>query len=223
VKFDTLESVRQLDEGLRKIDGIGPLHINLGQVWKVCTMRLHGEQLFPLVFDMQLHVVSLNIEMKSIAKRINSDIRESNVTDCLTNNVELEKRLDLFGDTTAFVLRYRAIWDKLMGAVILLVDPEEYQKFVKSRSRKKNFVKLLNERGGKWSLYAQGVSEVIETFDSLFRTAEAYGSGKLRKLVFDQISIDNNPLLDLFWANNSLNDQLLAFQKIFEHLAERSA
>jgi hypothetical protein len=129
----------------------------------------------------------------------------------------------LFGDSTAFVLRYRAIWDKLMGVVLLLLEPENYQKYCKSKSRKKYFCDLLKKKGGQWPIYAQGVSDTIETFDSRFRTAEAHGSGKLKKLIFNHFSADSNPLEDLFWATTSLNDQMIAFKKIFKIFAERGA
>jgi len=221
MKLYTVESLRRLDEGLRNIDGIGPLHINLEKVWKACQQQ-HPfcGRLFTSVLDMQLHVVRLNVEINAIAQRINADLHESRDADCLTDDGELAARLDLFGNTTAFVLRYRAIWDKLMGVVVLLLDPKKYKRFVKAKSRKKAFVKLLKARGANWPNYAQSVSETIEIFDSRFRTAEAHGSGRMRKLVFSRVSDDANPLDDLFWACNSLNIQLLALQQIFDHLAE---
>ena len=221
MNFDTLKSVKRFDEGLREIDGIGPLHVSLENAWITCKRHPFGNHLFPAVLDMQLHVARLNVEIASIAKRINADIHGNKETDCLSDDGELAERLDLFGAATSFVLRYRAVWDKLMGVIVLLLEPDKYQKFVKSNSRKKNFVKILKERGGQWPIYAQKVGEIIEIFDSQFRTAEAHGSGKLRKLAFCRVSADSNPFEDLFWACNSLNDQLLALQQIFKQFAEQ--
>jgi hypothetical protein len=220
MNIDTFESAKRFDEGLRKIDGTGPLHISLGNAWLMCTRHPSGNHLWPAVLDMHLHVARLNVESVSIAKRINNDIHGEKEKDFLADNGELAERLDLFGATTSFVLRYRAIWDKLMGVVILLLEPDKYQKFVKSSSRKKKFVKILNERGGQWPVYALHVSETIKIFDERFRTAEAHGSGRLRKLTFCRASADSNPLVDLFWACNSLNDQLIALKQVFDKFAE---
>lgn len=219
--FDTIESVRQFDKELRSVKGVGHLHINLEKAWKACQNHPSRNRLFSSVIDMQLYVACLNLEIVAIAQHVNADIRKKCDLDISSNVGKLEERLYLFEDTTNFVLRYRALWDKLMGVVVLLLDPKKYDQFVSSRSRSKSFVKLLSSRTHLAS-YAQEVSGTIKHFDERFRTVEAHGSGRMKKLVFGPMSADANPLEDLFWATNSLNDQLITFQKIFEYMAQQS-
>ncbi|MDY0040191.1 MAG: hypothetical protein RBS57_07740 [Desulforhabdus sp.] len=223
MNIDSIESAKKLDECLRKIPEIGPLHISLEEVWKVSENHPSGNRIFPSVLDIHLNVARLNIEIASIARRINADMKEPTDLNCLTDPIDLKNRLDLFGDSTAFVLRYRALWDKIMGVVVLLLDPKKYQNFCGAKSRKKCFCKFLENKGGSWPSYAKGVSETIQTFDDRFRTAEAHGSGRIRKMAFNRISSKSNPLEDLLWATNSLNDQMLIFERIFKYLAEQGA
>ncbi len=162
--------------------------------------------------------------LSPIAKQINSDLKASPLpSDDFNNPVFLAQRLDLFGVASSFVLRYRALWDKLMGVIVLIICPDMNEDYVSSNSKKKQFTKILKQKGGKWPLYALGVSEAISEFDNRFRTAEAHGAGKIRKLFFQRATEDTAPLIDLLWATNTLNTQMLAIKRIFDEFAEQIA
>lgn len=58
-----------------------------------------------------------------------------------------EGKLDILRSFNAFTLRVRAFWDKMMGFLVLYKSPEEYDAYVKSKSRKKRFRKISLEWG----------------------------------------------------------------------------
>ena len=54
-------------------------------------------------------------------------------------------KMDILYSLSAFSFRIRAFWDKYMGVLFLLYENEQYEKFIKSRSRKKFFINHAQE------------------------------------------------------------------------------
>ena len=54
-------------------------------------------------------------------------------------------KMDILYSLSAFSFRIRAFWDKYMGVLFLLYENEQYEKFIKSRSRKRFFINHAQE------------------------------------------------------------------------------
>jgi hypothetical protein len=105
---------------------------------------------------------------------------------------------------SSFVLRYRALWDKVLGLLVLLTAPRDYDRFASAKSRKKSFKRIV-ETSVPALQPIVGLLVELQRFDDHFRTAEAHGSGTLRKWTFSMHPLHQTPLVDLVGFWNLLN------------------
>ena len=141
-------------------------------------------------------------------------------------------KIDILYNLAAFAFRCRSFWDKFMGILFLLYDEDNYESFVKAKSRKKYF----KERAGSWSslsphirqcltkvygdivsvalkrgipdraagpplsrevratiapVFPQDLVRLIDALDDI-RTAEAHGTGTLRKWSLAMLPLDES-------------------------------
>ena len=54
-------------------------------------------------------------------------------------------KVDILYSLSAFSFRIRAFWDKCMGVLFLLYEDQNYEQYIKARSRKKFFIKRAQE------------------------------------------------------------------------------
>ena len=54
-------------------------------------------------------------------------------------------KMDILYSLSAFSFRIRAFWDKCMGVLLLLYEKQKYEKFIKSKSRKRFFIQQAKE------------------------------------------------------------------------------
>ena len=66
-------------------------------------------------------------------------------------------KVEILDALSSFTFRSRAFWDKYMGILVLIKDPENYQKYCKAKSRKKTFKKIAAE----WSDFPIKVQEAL--------------------------------------------------------------
>ena len=57
-------------------------------------------------------------------------------------------RMEILDSFNSMSLRCRACWDKYMGILVLLHEPDKYEVFAKASSRKKTFTKIAREWAG---------------------------------------------------------------------------
>ncbi|MCZ0952831.1 MAG: hypothetical protein OXQ89_13395 [Rhodospirillaceae bacterium] len=57
-------------------------------------------------------------------------------------------KMDILYSLSAFSFRIRAFWDKYMGVLFLLYENEKYEKYIRSKSRKKYFLQHAQEWSG---------------------------------------------------------------------------
>jgi hypothetical protein len=77
-----------------------------------------------------------------------------------------------------FVLRYRSLWDKIMGTLVFVYFSSEYNKFCDSRSRKRKFNQLFKSHC-IWEKI-QPAYATLEDFDNEYRTPEAHCASRAR-------------------------------------------
>lgn len=104
---------------------------------------------------------------------------------------------------SCFILRYRALWDKLMGFLVLLFKPNEYERFTKAKSRKNCFIKIAKEINCISEIFLLQIENILKDVDEKFRTQEAHGTGSLRNYTFSTISTD--------YSDNDYQARILLF------------
>jgi len=111
-------------------------------------------------------------------------------------------RIEVHYELSNYILRYRAIWDKIFGIIILMNNESDYETFKSSKSRKKAFRKMTVNSSIVTSEYVEVMLEYVQKFDDKFRTPETHKVGSLRKHTFN-----NNPFLqkDFIFLKDSWN------------------
>jgi hypothetical protein len=180
--------------------------------WKIDTSKL-----FAMLVDMKISLIEAFNAYYSFTLANNMIIKSGNI-----NKAYL--KIEAHNSCVDFILRYRALWDKIMGILVFVYLNSEYDKQWSSssgkKSRRKKF-KTLFENHIIWEK-VETYYEALEKFDNEYRTPEAHYQGKARKeTIFNtgnymDISYHKTLLNDYF---NPLNDftnifgQLLNFAK----------
>lgn len=133
----------------------------------------------------------------------------------LDSNAKFFGKMDIHRFASAFILRYRAIWDKIMGFLLLLFSPEDYGGFSNSKSKKKAFRTAASKVRDIPDEFVTDLLLALEKFDNVFRTPEAHGTGAFRKWSLTMEGFEGNPMLDLIGYWNFLNQSLLAIGGFF--------
>ena len=126
-------------------------------------------------------------------------------------------KMSLYRNVNAFVLRYRAQWDKVLGFLVLLYFPDQYEGFVSANSRRKRFIKLAASSPILQKEIIPLVENQVAKFEGSFRTPEAHGAGVLRKWLFSGDSIWDTPTLDLVAYWNAL---AMVMQSLDTHIRD---
>lgn len=117
-------------------------------------------------------------------------------------------RMQILEQTQSFVMRNRAVWDKIMNTSVAIVGNEAAKKAWKGKgkSAKAGFERACQAVPDKIPLYFPQVivSKAIEAFDDIFRTPEIHSTGTLRKWALAQsLNIQTCDLMMLFLSLTS--------------------
>ena len=194
-------------------------HIPLGAVFDACQKHQAGGKIFTAFLDLQINLALLWQDVVRIKDEWNRHFggkkspQDGSILDSQEN---FDGKMQVHRHLNSFVLRYRAVWDKLMGVYILTHAPERYDEFRGSKSRKRQFSKIAQETPTLGAFGDQVVQQLKE-FDDKYRTPEAHDFGRLRKWTLSMLPISDqkNPILTIvdFW--NRLNDQVATIGQHF--------
>jgi len=185
-------------------------HISLLESYDRLIKREDGARIFSSILDIRINTVLLFLDAHAVGATWNALFSSGK----LEGGSVLESREKFFGKieihrfNSSYVLRYRAIWDKIMGLIILVYSPGEYERFSGAKSKKKAFVKIANTHGFLESETVLSLSNLLAEFDEKFRTPEAHGTGSLRKYSFTMESLADNPQIELIEYWNIINSFL---------------
>lgn len=200
--------------------GGGIVHISLPDAFSKCQHLSQGAQLFAAIFDIYVNACLLWIDTWELGRTANAEIRLKKSNLSVLENPELFKlRMNEQRYANSFVFRYRAIWDKVMGLLVLLAEPSRYENYVGSKSRKAAFKKISDSSEAFPQDFAESLSKILTSFDNEFRTPEAHGTGRLRKFTFALGDPIDRPTMELslrYW--NILNEVLHQLGSIVENL-----
>jgi hypothetical protein len=176
-----------------------PDHISLVRVFDELRKRKDGGRIFTALLDLYINFHFIDEEIKSIAGTHNEQFSKGKLEggSILDSRAKFFGKMEIHRYATSFVLRYRALWDKLMGFFVLYFAPSEYEKFLNADSRKKKFRQIAANIPELQLDYVNTLLDYIEKFDNKFRTPEAHGPGTVRKWSLTMDGLEGSPLLDL--------------------------
>ena len=178
-------------------------------------------RLFYSYFDMVISIIHLDYDLWTGAQIWNEKFskKESARGSILDSRDNFFGKMDIHRYHVASVLRYRAIWDKIMGFLILMFSPEDYSVFAKADSRKKSFKKILQKHLDRCP-YLSDIIKIIDgpltEFDNEFRTPEAHFTGRLRIWSFMMLSWKEDPTFDLYGYCNLLNHVMIKIKELVD-------
>ena len=201
--------------------------------------REGATKLFAAVYDLEITFLLMEVDICSAAGTHNLQFapgrrHENSVP--LLDDAAFAGKMDNLGHLTAFALRCRAFWDKVMGVLFLLCEPGKYEAFVKTPRRKRFFARnaaewpdppphLLrfledpNFRGlDPNPRFPKILERVMEHLDGI-RTAEAHGTGTLRKSTLGTVPIDESGHAQLVAHYNIALGTMKALRRTLEDLA----
>lgn len=193
-------------------------HLSLVVAYDYCQLRADGGKLFAAVLDVFINFLLLYCDTNAVGSTWNRYFAKGRLQggSVLDSEAKFFGKMDVHRYNSSFVLRYRALWDKIMGLLILMYAPEKYDEFFSSRSRKRIFFKI--SKGSK--ILAEETAEylkgMLERFDNEFRTPEAHGTGALRKWSFTMEPMNENPSIKLIGHWNILIEIMALLGKSFQ-------
>ncbi|WP_419660736.1 hypothetical protein [Desulfosarcina variabilis] len=194
-------------------------HISLVKVFEQLQSRKDGGRIFTALLDVQINFSLLYLDLIKVGRTWNSFFSKGKLEggSILDSPVKFFGKMDIHRFSTSYILRYRALWDKVMGLLVMAIIPKKYDHFVTSKSRKKEFKKIFLESNILDEKTLKTIEDLLTQFDNTFRTAEAHGTGRLRKYSLTMESLDKNPQIELIKFWNSINGVIAGLPKMFEY------
>lgn len=203
-RFDDAQAAYRISVGLAPWQ-----HFSIRQAFEAFDGN-EGKKMFAALMDLQLQCTILQRDLEVIRIELSTDYGDANQNsrDILANHALFARRMHLYHAASNCVLRTRAIWDKVMGVLILLLSPSEYEPWLKKEKRKKAFCELTKN----WAEYGERMTEriqrIVSALDGEFRTAEAHGMGRLRKWAFATQIGEDDPFEELQQHSIELIEEL---------------
>ncbi len=185
-----------------------PSHISLVAAYDALQEQENGGKIFTALLDIQINFMLLYCDIHNVGVVWNNSFSKGKLEggSVLDSPEKFMGKMDIHRFNSSFVLRYRALWDKLMGLMILLLAPDNYESFMKAKSRKKAFRKIISEAPGFSKESFDSLLGTLTKFDDAFRTSEAHGTGILRKYSFTMEDMHKNPQIELIGYWNIVNE-----------------
>ena len=196
----------------KTMTGVELNHISLLEAWDDLHRREDGGRIFTSLLDIYVNIELVFLEFTSVAGVWNDRFSKGKLEggSILDSQGKFFGKFDIHRSATAFVFRYRAVWDKILGLLVLLFAPDEYERFAGAKSRQKVFRSIASKIQDMPAAYVADLLSELGKFDNTFRTAEAHGTGTIRKWSLTMQGIDENPMIDLFGHWNFLNSTAIA-------------
>lgn len=193
-------------------------HISLVKAYDKLQTRDDGGKIFAALLDIEINFVLLYCDTHNIGAIWNQKFSKGKLEggSVLDSKDKFFGKMDIHRFSSSYVLRYRALWDKIMGLLILIFSPERYESFYRSKSKKKSFKRIAEKIPQISPEFITSINDSLTKFDSVFRTPEAHGTGSLRKWSFLMESMADNPSIELIGFWNMINDMMVKISKLFE-------
>lgn len=148
LELDSREEVARFEELLDKYATAktqSPIkHLSLTAAYDHLQSRTDGGRIFSALLDIQVnfHLLYLDLHRVGAAWTQLSSKGMLGGGSALDSQARFFGKLEIHRFNSGYVLRYRALWDKLMGLMILIFAPQEYEAFINAKSKRARFQKL---------------------------------------------------------------------------------
>lgn len=192
-------------------------HISLVTAYDKLQTRSDGGRIFTALLDIQINFLLLYIDRNTVGQIWAALFSKGKLEggSVLDSPEKFFGKMDIHHFNTAYILRYRAIWDKLMGLIILIEAPDDYDSFSQAKSKRRTFAKIAEKCRFSEAPLLADLDDVLTRFDNKFRTSEMHGTGVLRKYSFAMESMGKNPQVELIGFWNAINSFIFELGKIF--------
>ena len=194
-------------------------YINIEKVYsKLHDKGNQGSRLIAAFVDLKVNFTSLLIDSFISGAKWNEQvkIKIGNDESLLDNSKLFLLKLEVHMNEANYIPRYRAMWDKIMGILLLLQSEDLYEKYNSSKSRKKAFKKLSINSTLYDSEFVEYVQSHIQYFDDNLRTGEIHRFGSLRKYFSLKNPHNEEPYLKLRSSWNYMIEILSQLDKIID-------
>lgn len=159
-----------------------PFHwVDLPRWYDKCmTIEDDGGRLFSAILDLKITFAFVFIDFY----RTIPGFKAMNIKDSpkiLIDANLFKEKMSLLHDNIDMAIRFRTIYDKFMGVLVLLLCPDQYKSYLKAKSRKEHFKKIMCGYIDPDSL--DSIFATISCLDDRYRTAEVHQTGRMRKWV----------------------------------------
>lgn len=220
-KISTRLEAEKFDQSLNQYRLEHHIHkwpfISLEEAFVALESGLVDGRFFSAFFDICLQDIALQRDLKIIRDETNREYSGGEMEGFFS------LRMGRYIAASNAAFRFRAMWDKLMGLMVLLHWSDEYKRFSGARSRLKEFKRIakrwnidtkenqnasIEEWNKKWNQRLENIEKIIREIDDNFRTAETHGVGRLSKWAFEKQKDEDDPFEELLLASNDLYEHL---------------
>lgn len=193
-------------------------HISIINAYNKLQNIENGGRIFTALLDLEVNFVLLFCDIHNVGAVWNDKFSKGKLEggSVLDSKDKFFGKMDIHRFFGSYIFRYRALWDKIMGLMILIYSPNEYEKFYSSKKKKNTFKKIVGNNSQISSEFIQSIDEILTGFDNMFRTPEAHGTGSMRKWSFNMEPMTENPSIELIGYWNIMNETMIKISKIFE-------
>jgi hypothetical protein len=178
---------------------------------------LNGGHLFSALADLRISFALLECDHVALGRVMNKVFAlEKSGLEQLTEQQAFDIRMEIHAHGNSFTLRCRSLWDKLMGILVQHFCPQEYDRFISSKSKKAAFRKIMAKVPALPDGFIESVERFMQGFDDRIRTGEAHGTGSLRKSSFTWGRYEEGVALGLYHYWNFVNHVTLIVGALFD-------
>ena len=181
----------------------------LTEAYEAFKLRENRGSIMSAYFDMKLNYLFVIFDIYKIGAIWNNNFPKGKLEggSVLDSNEKFEGKMEILRHQSSFILRYRALWDKIMGYLILFYVPDRYDQFDHANSKLRSFNKIAMDIP-EMSAAVSVIADELNRFNSDFRTPEAHRTGRIRKWTLTMEPINQNPQIELFGYSNGLNEMI---------------
>lgn len=190
-----------------KTNGFAVAHFSLVEAFAVLQGDPDGARIFAALTDIRISLALLMCDSFSLGREMNKTMPQVLAkAGQLPESQAFAIRMEIHAHANSFILRFRSLWDKFMGLLLLRFAPQDYQRFASSKSKKAAFRKIMAQHQIMPDGFVSTAEGLIQKFDDTHRTAEAHGTGTLRKSSLSWNDHTESPSVALLGYWNFLND-----------------